>query len=151
MNQKAKKSFLSNMNSLKKDINQFVKEHNIKEVQATVKKMVLQAEKDLKKYVDKDISVLKRKFAQEKRQIEKLLQKTIDAEVKRAKNFLEKQKKEITKLQKTLDKLGEAAKKATKKKVSKKKVSKKKATKKVTKKKASKKVVKKKATSKKKV
>ncbi len=133
MSKQAKKTFLSNWRTLKTDINKFVRENNIKEVQSTVKKMVSQAEKDIKKYVDKDVSVIKRKFSSERKQVEKLLKRTLAAEVKRANSFLEKQKKEITKLQTRLDKLAKAANKsaAAAKKTSKKKTTKKKTTKKV--------------------
>jgi hypothetical protein len=149
MSTQAKRTFLTNWKSLKKDINKFVRENNIVEVQNTVKKMVNQAEKDLKKYVDKDYKVIKKKFDSERRQVEKLLNRTLQAEVKRAKSFLEKQKKEITRLQTKLDKMAKAADKATKKKVTKKKATKKKTTKKVAKKATKKKATKKKTTKKK--
>ncbi|MBL7665855.1 MAG: hypothetical protein JNM93_12035 [Bacteriovoracaceae bacterium] len=109
MNKQAKKTFLVNWKTLKQDIDKFIKENNIHEVKATVKKMVNKAQGDINQLVDKDVSVIKKRFQVEKKQVEKLLQKTLQAEVKRAKSFLELQKREITKLQNKLDKISKMA------------------------------------------
>lgn len=132
------KSVLSNWNSLKKEVQKYVNEKKIKEMQTTVTKFVKNAGKDLNKTIDKDIHIVKKKFNDEKKQLENLIDKMIQTEIKKAKKFVADQKKEINRLQKKLENLIPAkkktTKKTTKKKTTKKKVTKKKTTKKVAKK-----------------
>lgn len=126
-----KNNVKENVKTVKNTMETFTSEANIKQIKASVKKLVQDAQKDFSKLVDKDVAAAKKKFNAEK----VLLDKEVKKQTLAAKKFIAAQKKEVAALQARLEKLvgntkkkAAPAKKATAKKVVKK------ATKKVTKK-----------------
>ncbi len=97
------KSVLESWNKVKQELHNFVKEKKIKEIQSSVKAFVKNAKKDFDGLVGKDLTVIKKKFSDEKKQLEKLVDKVIQSEVKKAKSFVDVQKKELNKLQKKVE------------------------------------------------
>ena len=152
---------LSAWKELKSEIESLSKigKMSLKELQERVDQFISQAEKDLKRVVDKDLQVLLKKINKERIGLEKLFEKTVHQEIEKAKKFLTAKKKDLSKLQSYIEKSilntkkNSAKKSTTIKKKTKKKASSptKKATKKVVKKTttASKKVTKKKTAKKK--
>lgn len=130
----SKEKVLDSWKKLKKNVDSFVKENNIKELQKSVVKMLQTAQKDLSSVVDKDFSTLKQKFKKETAQFEKMIDSIMAKEIEKAKKFVSSQKEELLKLQDKLEKLvikpkKKAPAKKAAKKVAKKKVTKKKTTK----------------------
>lgn len=127
---------LDALKNVKSTVEQFTSDKNLAQVKDTVKEtvkvMVKDAQRDFAALVNKDLAVVKKKFAQERTQLEKELKKQTTA----AKKFIDSQKKEIATLQTRLEKLvkknASGAKKAAKKTVTRKTI--KKATKKATRK-----------------
>lgn len=127
---------LDAIKNVKSTVEQFTSDKNLSQVKdtvkATVKVMVKDAQRDFAALVNKDLAVVKKKFAQERTQLEKELKKQTAV----AKKFIDAQKKEIATLQARLEKLvkktASGAKKGAKKPVTRKAI--KKATKKATRK-----------------
>lgn len=127
---------LDAIKNVKSTVEQFTSDKNLSQVKdtvkATVKVMVKDAQRDFAALVNKDLAVVKKKFAQERTQLEKELKKQTAV----AKKFIDAQKKEIATLQARLEKLvkktASGAKKGAKKPVTHKAI--KKATKKATRK-----------------
>lgn len=131
-----KNNVKENVKTVKNTVETFTSEANIKQIKASVRKLVQDAQKDFSKLVDKDVAAAKKKFNAEK----VLLDKEVKKQTLAAKKFIATQKKEVAALQARLEKLvgntkkkAAPAKKATAKKATAKKVVKK-ATKKVAKK-----------------
>ena len=128
-----KKNVKENVKTVKNTVGTFTSEANIKQIKASVRKLVQDAQKDFSKLVDKDVAAAKKKFNAEK----VLLDKEVKKQTLAAKKFIATQKKEVAALQARLEKLVGTTKKNVKaapvKKATAKKVVKK-ATKKVTKK-----------------
>ena len=129
-----KKNVQQNVKNVKSTFETLVNDVNVNQIKSQLKKIVKDAQADLSKMVDRDISAAKKKIAAEKSSLEKEIKKQSVL----AKKFIESQKKEVAALQAKLEKLVKKApaKKATKKVAKKvtKKAPAKKATKKVTKK-----------------
>ena len=112
------KNVLESWNKVKQELHNFVKEKNIKEIQSSVKAFVKNAKNDFHGLVGKDLTIIKKKFSDEKKQLEKLVDKVIQSEVKKAKIFVDVQKKELSKLQKKVEgfvRVNKASKKTTRK------------------------------------
>jgi len=128
-----KNNVKENVKTVKDTVGTLTSEANIKQIKASVKKLVQDAQKDFSKLVDKDVAAAKKKFNAEK----VLLDKEVKKQTLAAKKFIATQKKEVAALQSRLEKLVGATKKKAKaapaKKATAKKVVKK-ATKKVAKK-----------------
>jgi hypothetical protein len=128
-----KNNVKENVKTVKNTVGTFTSEANIKQIKASVRKLVQDAQKDFSKLVDKDVAAAKKKFNAEK----VLLDKEVKKQTLAAKKFIATQKKEVAALQARLEKLVGTTKKNVKaapvKKATAKKVVKK-ATKKVTKK-----------------
>ncbi|MBI2518826.1 MAG: hypothetical protein HYV97_00335 [Bdellovibrio sp.] len=97
------KTVLESWNKVKQELHNFVKEKKIKEIQSSVKAFVRNAKNDFNGIVGKDLTDIKRKFKDEKKQLELLVDKVIQAEVKKAKQFVDLQKNELSKLQKKVE------------------------------------------------
>ncbi|MBT4792427.1 MAG: hypothetical protein HON90_12720, partial [Halobacteriovoraceae bacterium] len=69
-----KKQILDSWKKLQKDVNQFVKDKNITELQSSVKKLVASAQKDLSNLVDKDVTKVKSKIKREAKDLEKKIE-----------------------------------------------------------------------------
>jgi len=111
MVQKNKQQIIDSLKAFKGNVDTFLKENNLKDLQASVEKLIKDAQQDLNTVIDKDIKVFKKKFMAEKKAIESL----VNAEINKAKKFVEAQKKEFTKLANKLESLiPEKAKQATK-------------------------------------
>ena len=128
-----KNNVKENVKTVKNTVENLTSDANIKQIKASVRKLVQDAQKDFSKLVDKDVAAAKKKFNAEK----VLLDKEVKKQTLAAKKFIATQKKEVAALQSRLEKLVGATKKKAKaapaKKATAKKVVKK-ATKKVTKK-----------------
>jgi hypothetical protein len=112
MPQKNKQQIIDSLKAFKGNVDTFLKENNLKDLQASVEKLIKDAQKDLNTVIDKDIKVFKKKFMSEKKAIESL----VNSEINKAKKFVATQKKEFTKLAQKLETLiPEKAKQATKK------------------------------------
>ena len=61
------KALLDSWKKLQTQINTFVKENNIDDLQKSVKKLVADAQKDISKVVDQDVNKVKSKFKKEAR------------------------------------------------------------------------------------
>ena len=94
---------LDALKNVKTTVEQFTSDKNLAQVKdtvkATVKVMVKDAQRDFAALVNKDLAVVKKKFAQERAQLDKELKKQTAA----AKKFIATQKKEISALQSRLD------------------------------------------------
>ncbi len=97
------KTVLESWNKVKQELHNFVKEKKIKEIQSSVKSFVRNAKKDFSGLVGKDLTDIKKKFKDEKKQLEQLVDKVIQAEVKKARHFVDLQKNELSKLQKKVE------------------------------------------------
>ncbi len=127
-----KNNVKENVKTVKNTVENLTSDANIKQIKASVRKLVQDAQKDFSKLVDKDVAAAKKKFNAEK----VLLDKEVKKQTLAAKKFIATQKKEVAALQARLEKLVGNTKKKAKapaKKATAKKVVKK-ATKKVTKK-----------------
>jgi hypothetical protein len=118
--QKNKQVVLDQWNKIKSNVDKFIKENHVDELQTSIKKMVHDAKKDLSKVVDKDVAKVKAKVLKEAQTLEKLLDSTVKKEVHKAKTFLTAQKKEIVGLQKKINSLVKGKKKTSSKSKSKK-------------------------------
>jgi hypothetical protein len=93
-------NILKSWSTIKDEIQHFLKENKLTEVQKSVQKFVQKAQKDISTAAHHDISSLKKVFNKEKKHIENLVESTIKKEINKAKKFVQVQKKELTKLQK---------------------------------------------------
>ena len=75
-----KKQILDSWKKLQKEVNQFVKDKNVDELQKSVVKLVTSAQKDLTNLVDKDVAKVKAKIKKEANQLEKKIEKVINDE-----------------------------------------------------------------------
>ena len=100
-----KKQILDSWKKLQKDVNKFVKDQKVDDLQKSVKDLVASAQKDLHNLYDKDVAKVKSKIKKEALYLEKKIEKVVNAEIKKAKKFVDGQKKELNKLQSKLEKM----------------------------------------------
>lgn len=89
-----KEKVMGKINEIKKNVETFIADVNVNELKESLNTMVKDAQKDFSSLVDKDLGVLKTKFAKEKSMLEK-----------KAKKFYEGHKKEINALQAKFEKM----------------------------------------------
>jgi hypothetical protein len=89
-----KEKVMGKINEIKKNVETFISDVNVNELKESLNTMVKDAQKDFSNLVDKDLGVLKTKFAKEKGILEK-----------KAKKFYEGHKKEINALQAKFEKM----------------------------------------------
>jgi hypothetical protein len=89
-----KEKVMGKINEIKKNVETFIADVNVNELKESLNTMVKDAQKDFSNLVDKDLGVLKTKFAKEKGILEK-----------KAKKFYEGHKKEINALQAKFEKM----------------------------------------------
>ena len=89
-----KEKVMGKINEIKKNVETFIADVNVNELKESLNTMVKDAQKDFSNLVDKDLGVLKTKFAKEKGILEK-----------KAKKFYEGHKKEIHALQAKFEKM----------------------------------------------
>lgn len=122
-------SVMDALKNVKTTVENLATDKGVTQVKDTVKGLIKDAQKDFSALVNKDLALVKKKFAQERAMLDKELKKQSDA----ARKFIAAQKKEIAGLQAKLEKLVNS-KKGTAKKTTKKAPTTRKAVKKVTKK-----------------
>lgn len=105
INKDKMKTALKSWKNVKKEVLKFVDENKLKDLQTNAKKLVTNAQNDIKNFTGKDFSTFKRKLKVEKRQIEKMVDKVVKAELIKAKKFVNEQKKELKKLHKKIEEL----------------------------------------------
>jgi ElaB/YqjD/DUF883 family membrane-anchored ribosome-binding protein len=89
-----KEKVMGKINEIKKNVETFIADVNVNELKESLNTMVKDAQKDFSNLVDKDLGVLKTKFAKEKGILEK-----------KAKKFYDGHKKEINALQAKFEKM----------------------------------------------
>ena len=89
-----KEKVMGKINEIKKNVETYIADVNVNELKESLNTMVKDAQKDFSNLVDKDLGVLKTKFAKEKGILEK-----------KAKKFYEGHKKEINALQAKFEKM----------------------------------------------
>jgi hypothetical protein len=115
--------------NVKHTVENLATDKGVAQVKDTVKGLIKDARNDFSALVNKDLALVKKKFAQERANLDKELKKQSEA----ARKFIAAQKKEIAMLQAKLEKLV-SSKKGAAKKTTKKVPATRKAVKKVTKK-----------------
>lgn len=114
-------------NMLRKEVQGFIKEQSIAELQRSVGKILAQAKRDYVRLTLKgDLQVNTKKFKADVKRIEKMIERLIQSEVRRAKQFLASTKKELSRLESQFEaaakkrginlNIGRGPKKTTKKK-----------------------------------
>ena len=124
-------SIIKNWSSIKKEVRELGKSKNpVQDAQKILRSFVIQAEKDIKQVVAKDIPKLVTRFKKERKDLEKTVEKLVKTEIKKAQKFIKDHKKDLGKLQKKVESYLPKRKKVSKKKTKKKTTSRKKVTKK---------------------
>jgi hypothetical protein len=145
MAKKTSAAIIKTWSSIKKEVKGLGKSKSpVQDAQNILKKFVIQAEKDIKQVVAKDIPKLVVRFKKERKDLEKTVEKLVKTEIKKAQKFIKDQRKDLGRLQKKVESYLPKRKKVSKKKSKKKSTSRKKVTKKkapATKKKSTKKKV----------
>ena len=80
----AKKQILDSWKKLQKDLNTFLKDKNLKELEKNVVTLVQSAQKDLTNLMDKDVNKVRNKIKKEADQLEKKIEKAVNEEIKKA-------------------------------------------------------------------
>ncbi len=135
MNRKiSSQEFMKHWKNVRAEIQSYLNNTQVKELQKTVSQMVKKAQTDLNKIVDVDVPQVVKTFKSEKKIIEQLIQKAVQVETRKVKNFIKDHQGEISKIQKKLEsyvgkkKSAAPTRKKTTKKATAKKATRKKAT-----------------------
>ena len=82
----------------------YIDEKKIKMVKDNLKKKIAIAEQEIKKFLDGDVQVLKKRVWEERKKIEQKLDTLAQTEIKRIKGYIDAQKKELAKFQAMVEK-----------------------------------------------